>query len=150
MAKQMIECLNPKSCSKKQDRWLSNQSKFKNKDQRAYDKLVDCIEEEGVSNHLDYSRHALMRMKDRFISKEEIESVLDMAWVIEGRHTGELLLLVFYRGINKKMMPLHISIMPDGLYYLIKTVYNPHKDIWGENYDNKKCFCGKSRFGEEL
>lgn len=151
MAKLMIgKCLNPVLCKEKHKRWVTNQSNFKNKNQRAFDKLVGRIEREGIENSLDYSRHALMRMKERFISKEEIESVLDMAWVIEGRANGELLVLVFYRGANNRMMPLHLSIMPDGGYYLIKTAYNPHKDIWGENYDNKTCFCGKRRFGEEL
>lgn len=148
--KMIGKCLNPALCYRKYLKWSDNQRKFRDRNQRSYDSLLNRIKEEGIESNIDYSRHALIRMKERLILKEDIESILDMAWVVEGRSNGELLVLAYYKR-NYRMIPLHISLMPDGgFYYLIKTVYNPHKKIWGDTYENKICFCGKKRFGEAI
>lgn len=144
------ECQATYTCRNRSKRWIDNQNKFQETNDKRFDKFLGIIEREGVENTLDYSSHALYRMQERLlISKEEINEILDLGWVVEGRPNGELIILVYFKR-NSRMFPLHIVITPESDYYVIKTVYNPLKEIWSDDLSTKICFCGNKRFGNNI
>jgi|GEM_PF-6430408 len=136
------KCLNPDECYNKHLSWVKRKKMFIARHERVF----EHFKEDG---RYDYSNHTLKRMRERMISDDDIAIVLQEGWVVEGYKDGTLIVLGYYK-FGGRFMPLHIVLVPKATYWLVSTIYNPHKKIWSENLETKVCFCGKARFGEEM
>lgn len=140
----MINCLNKELCNKKHNSWKRNNQRHLQK----YEDMFEEIRCEG-GQLITLSNHCLYRLNDRYISIDEIKQVIENGWVVDFNKDGSFIVLGYYKLLNK-YQPLHVVLKPEKRMWLIKTLYNPVKELWGDNYDQKICFCGKRRFGEEI
>lgn len=147
MGENRKRCTAPE-CAEKQKRAERRKVNFLEKEEKKFD---------SHNRKIHISNHFLKRISERYISINEINTVLEQGWLVDtflkdikiDKPNGEtvteqrptFIMLGFYK-LNKSYQPLHIVVSEyEDDRYLAVTAYNPLPEIWGEFYDEKICYC---------
>lgn len=138
MAKQMTkDCIAPKDCRMKREKWIELQTRFRPLGQAELDKFKGKVK---------YDRHFLKRSYERSISNLDVQQVLKYGWVVERNKNvrGVSIVVLGYVGDNGSYRPIHIvfDVLSEDMWIAV-TAYNPmsHSWKWSKSFDERICFC---------